>query len=271
MGRGVTHRPQLETNSDSTVTSSTSSLSTTRIIGNSMASPSVILRNQPSTSNYLNATKLTKADPNIWFPYDHSDTQKPSNIGFTGSMFDRTRKSPAISPSCRYYPSSTTTITPSISTIVDKSDPYASYASTIGIDSVSTQQQPLRSASTSLQSSTATSVPYGSHNDPYISSHHHHHNHHNLLHTSTTSAYHHQIPSNAQYHSHGTGTNASASVGHALSSPVHNYSLIQNIAYDTTGASAATAAAASRCALPSPTIFPPTPPPSAPWNPWAGF
>ena len=32
-----------------------------------------------------------------------------------------------------------------------------------------------------------------------------------------------------------------------------------------------TAVGNARCALPSPTIYPPTPPPSVPWNPWSGF
>lgn len=50
----------------------------------------------------------------------------------------------------------------------------------------------------------------------------------------------------------------------------HSYpSMLQNISsYD--GTAAAAVASSSRCTLPSPTIYP-TPPPSAPWNPWAGF
>lgn len=264
MGRGVTYRPQLEINSDSTVTSSTStSSSTLKMVDNSMASPSAMLRNQsqqqqqqhPSTSHYImNASKPIKTDANIWYPYDHLETPKIStNIGYTGSMFDRTRKSPAISPSCRYYPSSSTIATASA---IDKMDPYAS--TSIGLESISSQQHRLPSTSSQLQSATttSTSTPYTSLSDAYIGSQHHHphshshaqhvhHSAHNLLHTSassSSSSYHHQ-----------------PSVGHSLHSPVNNYSL----PYDTT--------AAARCALPSPTIFPPTPPPSAPWNPWAGF
>lgn len=50
-------------------------------------------------------------------------------------------------------------------------------------------------------------------------------------------------------------------------SPVSPYPLLQNMSYD----AAAAAVSSARCALPSPTIFPPKPPPSAPWAPWGGF
>lgn len=250
MGRGVTQRPQHETNSDATVTSTSSTAM--QLVDHSMASPSALLkaRNQASTSHYLasaTAPKAPKNDSTLWFPFEHSETRKSPSVGSSSmrhlDAFDRTRKSPAISPSCRYFPPSA----------IDKTDIFSPYASTLASESVSTH----RPTSSSSASSSAASVSFPSLGDAYAGGLHHH----SLLHTSPPTSYHHQSPvAAAHYHPHG-----GSSVGHALHSPVNSFPMAQNIPYDTA------AAGNARCALPSPTIFPPTPPPSAPWNPWAGF
>lgn len=73
---------------------------------------------------------------------------------------------------------------------------------------------------------------------------------------------HHASHIHHQYQQQQQQSLGSASISHtqAHHSPVNSYSMLQNMSYEN-----------ARCALPSPTIFPPTPPPSAPWNPWAGF
>lgn len=91
--------------------------------------------------------------------------------------------------------------------------------------------------------------------------------HRSLHHITSNSPYNHHTSHVHQYQQQQPGS-AQTSHAQAHHSPVSSYSLLQNMSYE---AAAVAAAGNARCALPSPTIFPPTPPPSAPWNPWAGF
>lgn len=290
MGWGVFQHPQKETNSDTIITPSLQSAATNPL---SSLSP---LSSTSSTSSAT--TKLPKRDSSIWFPFnlDNSDLCKtnvhePHHSTITNKELAECSKIltefstpplpvtsctlnekktahlyPALS-SCRYYPTT------------DKQESFLPYASNIVSENVSP-----RPSSAVHQFSALTDVLTATHHHHHNAqqyqqtSHHHHHLHH----------HHHNQQQQQQQQSQPTISHATQSMTQQSLAPtncgignnnitttnlfgspfssVSTYPLLQNIPYEATvGTNNA------RCALPSPTIFPPTPPPSAPWNPWAGF
>lgn len=225
----------------------------------------------PSTSRQSITPNSIKPKSDFWFPFslelgDNLARKSPAVTSSSASHTNRpfeiidrnlmvrnvianvdkkpstVQMSPPLS-SCRYYPSSST----------DKSDIFSGYAS----ESIRPSPTPIEHSHLhSLNQATSSTTTSTSSSSTAATSYHH--QYHPAAAQAAAAA-----AAAAHYHH---GAVAAAAVGHSLHSPVNNYSMMQNMSpYDSVAASNA------RCALPSPTIFPPTPPPSAPWNPWAGF
>lgn len=227
----------------------------------------------------------TKKEPNLWFPFENTDayssrsTSARSDKNLLLSPFatpplpssiahEKKTSTASLSAvlagggSCRFYPAS------------DKHDLFSSYANIVSEASSSSRTAPALPFSP-LSDASSPSIPThhrsitGLPFSPSLSdgpspgaAHHHHH---------------HSVSHHSQMHQSG-GLGSHSAAAHTLFgspfAPMSPYSLLQNMGYDPAAAAAVAAAAAAgkaRCALPSPTIFPPTPPPSAPWNPWSGF
>lgn len=221
--------------------------------------------------------KTPKKETNIWYPYDNpSDTYAMPTTALTTSattIRDRLDKSPLLSPfatpplptlahekkissttgvsstsvssssSCRYYPT------------IDKHDLFSSYANIVSESTSSPlhHHQPHRAASAFPFSTFTTDGPSSTTTA----------GHHSQLHQSQSPLFAHTFKPTKS--SSKSVSSSSSSFGPPFS-PVGPYPLLQNMSYE-----AAAAVSSARCALPSPTIFPPTPPPSAPWAPWGGF
>lgn len=183
-------------------------------------------------------TTITKKETNIWFPFDSSDIYTPP----ASANRDLLDKSPILSPfATPPLPSQShekkTSFTSSSCryySMADKHDLFSSYANIVS------------EAATSRTSG----IPFSPMSDgPSPITHHH-----SQAHQAQTNG----LPTNPSQ------SNCGGIFGPPYS-PMSPYPLLQGMSYE------AVAAGNARCALPSPTIFPPTPPPSAPWNPWGGF
>lgn len=288
MGWGVSSLyPQKEALFDtiSSSRSATPSLMSPSAQSSSAVTSSSLLHQLPSST-----TVTTKKETNIWFPFDNTDSYNSrsgsarSDKNLLLSPFatpplptpvhekkptTSTLSSALASPSCRFYPA------------VDKHDLFSSYANIVSEASSSTRPasvlpfSPLSDASSpsipahqSHHHRPPSSLPFSPLSDgpsPGIYAHHHHDaQHHSQMHQNSGG-------SSVASSSHSSAASGLFGSPFAAISP---YSFLQNMGYEPTAVAAAAVAAAAgkaRCALPSPTIFPPTPPPSAPWNPWSGF
>lgn len=210
----------------------------------------------PSSSSSVSAP-ASKRDASIWFPFslDQSDLTKAAATSSTSISHilngnSGGGSSGGISTSSRHYETD------------DRPN--------VAMSSTSKSMQPSASAMPSCRyyspgASTDKSDIFSAYGSSIVSDVVS--SHRSLHHMSPNSPYNHHTSHVHQYQQQQPGS-AQTSHAQAHHSPVSSYSLLQNMSYE---AAAVAAAGNARCALPSPTIFPPTPPPSAPWNPWAGF
>lgn len=256
MGWGVSHYPHKEALAD-TITSTT------------LKSPIQTLPKQP------------KKETNFWFPFESSEQYSPLS---TTSSSGRDRfdiKSPILSPfatpplppptpshekkilpptlaastlgssSCRYYPMAD-----------NKHDLFSSYANIVS------EAASGRSSVLSFSSFTDGPSPSPFHHQQQQPQHQSYQTHqHQNQHQHSTNQIHQSQAHTSNRSSRSPGC-SSGLFGSQFSSVSPYQSILQNMSYDV---AAANGSARCMSALPSPTIFPPTPPPSAPWNPWSGF